>query len=215
MKNILLPMRVLKPAALAALLVVAGGLLTGCLTSLHSFFNPADLELEPRLLGVWKPEEEGEKWTLSRSGDNQYAVEIRDKDGAVSKMIGKTGRLGGQLFLELTPDRKALEGAKLGEWARVGIVETHILLHVVSIEPALVFRMIDYEAFQKRVELEPEAIGFVKLGAEGEHRIVLSASTAQLQKFVLANMKKEGFWSKPSDPMKREMNVALNAPAPR
>jgi hypothetical protein len=76
----------------------------------------------------------------------------------------------------------------------------HYLLTVARLEPALEMNMLDYDWLKKLIEKDPKAIHHIvvpkKLGEDGEGDLVLTADTAELQKFILKHEKTEGAFGK-------------------
>src|SRR6202040_1424823 len=93
--------------------------------------------------------------------------------------------LRGRLFLTLCPGERPDNSLPL-----------HYLLTVARREPALEMNMLDYDWLKKLIEKHPKAIRHIvvpkKLGEDGEGDLVLTADTAELQKFILMHEKTEG-----------------------
>lgn len=97
------------------LMPVAGLLLlatTGCLWSVHPLYTEESVVFEPGLVGVWATAD-GEKTAIVRAGeDKSYEITYVDKDisdGASAKYRARLVRLGEFLFLDVRPDRKAVD----------------------------------------------------------------------------------------------------------
>ena len=62
--------------------------------------------------------------------------------------------------------------------------------------------LLEYDWLKKLIEKDPKAIRHIivpkKLGEEGEGDLVLTADTAELQKFILKHEKTEGAFGKAS-----------------
>ena len=76
----------------------------------------------------------------------------------------------------------------------------HHLLKLTRLEPSLEIQVLDYDWLTKLLEKEPKAIRHIvvpqKLGENGDGLIVLTADTAELQKFILKPEQTEGAFGK-------------------
>ncbi|HSC78081.1 MAG TPA: hypothetical protein VLB32_05915 [Candidatus Acidoferrales bacterium] len=98
------------------LLLLALGILSlsaaGCLWSVHPLHTNDAGVFEPALLGVWATPD-GEKTAIIEHGDdNSYEITYVQEDlseGASGKYRGRLVRLGEDLFLDVYPDKKAVE----------------------------------------------------------------------------------------------------------
>jgi hypothetical protein len=72
----------------------------------------------------------------------------------------------------------------------------HYLLKVTRIEPELEMNLLDYDWLKTLIEKDPKVIRHIvvpkKLGEDGDGNLVLTADTAELQKFILKHEKTEG-----------------------
>ncbi len=173
------------------------GILGGCgpALSLYPLYNVSDTIYEPKLIGIWtddvnnvtldftRPEAEGRNYRLVYTSV--------DKD---TKKVGKglfsvfLVRLGNKLFLDAFPQEMpngTLEDANNYKWLYNSffLVPAHTFAVVDSIEPQLKIRLIDSDKLKDFLEKEPGAIKH-EIVADS---LVLSAKTAELQKFVIRN----------------------------
>ncbi len=100
---------------LARVLTVAGLaiMLSGCLWSVHPLYTDETVAFEPGLVGVWATAD-GEKLAIVEQGEGKsYEVTYQQKDlseGASGKYNAHLVRLGDSLFLDVYPDKKAVDG---------------------------------------------------------------------------------------------------------
>lgn len=174
--------------------------LAGCVvTSVYPYYTDKDLVFEPGLVGRWsdaKPDADSkEAWVFEKSGDKDYRFSLvgANKTNEFSAHLFK---LKGQLFLDFLP----LEEHE-------GCVPPHYLLKVAQLEPTLKTAVMDYEWLGKLLEKEPQAVRHLLVptepGRNDEVRVVLTADTQELQKFVLKHLDTEGAF-KESGEMKRQ-----------
>jgi hypothetical protein len=177
-----------------ALFYLLAGILGSCVPtmSLHQLYNEQDVVFDQKLLGTWVgdsnktmkftwPEKEGKKYRLI------YTFVDEDK-GSEAKGIFTVHlvKLKDKLFLDVFPEE--FPGGKFEEpdeakWFYNAFFFTpmHTFAAVDSIEPQLKLRLTDNETIKKFLEKDPNAIKHEMI----EDNPVLTAKTAELQKFVL------------------------------
>jgi hypothetical protein len=167
----------------------AAVLLAGCVvTSICPFYTAKDLVFEPALLGDWIAETNSagnEVWRFDAAGDLAYRFTIIKPDSA-TVMEAHAFKLEGQLFLDVASLEKDYH-----------VIPPHFLLKVNQTAPTLRMSELDHDWLKDLVTKKPDLIRhhFVKGGDKPEEeRVVLTADTQELQKFVLANLKTQGAW---------------------
>jgi hypothetical protein len=102
----------MKNRLLLVLLTLLSLSATACLWSVHPLYTNETAVFEPGLLGVWATAD-GEKTVIIQHGDdNSYEITYVQEDlseGASGKYRGRLVRLGEDLFLDVYPDKKAVE----------------------------------------------------------------------------------------------------------
>ena len=166
-------------------------LLVGCVPSLNPFYRESDVKFDERLLGSWKPKEEGKEiWTFERGENKSYRLTAK-ADAKTSVFSAHLFAVQEKLFIDLQPDPKALDVQT--DWSQVSMVPAHLLVRVNDIGNTLKFSMLDFAELLKN---KPSALSHQIL--EGE-RIVLTASTTELQRFITAHLDTKSDWSEPSE----------------
>ncbi|MBI5210150.1 MAG: hypothetical protein HY927_09300 [Elusimicrobia bacterium] len=169
-----------RPKSLLALAVAA--LLGGCLPprSVHPLYTEKDLVAEPALLGDWVAEDT--VWTFSRKDEKAYDLVIVETgaERAKSSFVGRLLKLKGRMYLDVVPKEPVF--AK-GDLAKEFFLPLHTFVRVDRIGPDLQLAIGDDEKLKKHLEAHPKALKH-ELSSEG---LVLTASTAELQDFVLKN----------------------------
>jgi len=170
-------------------MAAAAILLAGCVvTSVSPFYTAKDLVFEPALLGDWIGDTNkagDEIWKFDQSGDMAYRFTIIKPDTA-SVMEARAFRLDGQLFLDVSSLEQDYH-----------VIPPHFLLKVTQTTPALRMSQLNHDWLKDLVTKKPDAIRhhFVKSGDKSEDdRVVLTADTSELQKFIRDNLKTEGAW---------------------
>jgi hypothetical protein len=164
----------------------AAVLLAACIPSVNPFYTDKDVVMDQRLVGEWQ--EKGntnnpEIWKFEQS-TNGTSFDLTVTDN------GKTGQFSAHLFklkeehfLDLVPTdcNYATNQADLVAYS---MFPGHLLVHVPQIEPALKLEFFDFDWLAKYLDKNPRAI---EHHLEGE-RIILTADTRALQKFVLKHL---------------------------
>jgi len=175
-------------------------LLGGCVPifSINPLYTEKDVVFKEELLGVWTdPNSPGGAWEFKRDDEskNVYKLIVDIGDNAKGLFDAHLVNLKGQLFLDVYPAQKGLEQTMEGLEEKVKdpnstvwplnfafLVPVHTFIKVDSIEPMLTMRLTDDELMKKLLEQNPNA---VKHAVLDEDRVVLTASTKELQAFVL------------------------------
>ena len=173
------------------LLSVAALMFGGCVaTSVYPFYGEDDPVFEPGLLGHWtKVQHPDERWNFERDNGNGYRVV------SVSQTSTNAGeahwfKLEGQAFLDFT-------APKWQEDIQPQPVPSHILVRVTQLKPTIKMLELSYDWLGQLLATNPAAVRHlvVKTGDNpDDRRIVLTADTAQLQRFVISHLKTEGAW---------------------
>jgi hypothetical protein len=173
------------------LVSAAAVIFVGCVaTSVYPFYGEKDVVFEPALLGHWtKPQHPEERWTFERDNRNGYRVACVSTDSTNTGQA-HSFKLGGQMFLDLSaPTWK--------EDIQPEPVPSHILTRVTQVRPALKMSDLSYDWLKELLATNPAAIRHlvIRTGDKPEdRRVVLTADTAELQRFVLSHLKTERAW---------------------
>jgi hypothetical protein len=176
------------------ILITAGlalTLVTGCVvTSVYPFYLEKDVVFEPALLGSWqKAGQPDEHWTFASDKANGYLVTCVSKD-TTNVLQGHAFKLHGEKFLDLST-------AQWKEDIQPEPVPSHLLVRVGQIAPSLKMANLNYDWLRELVARNPKAIRHIviKTGDRPEDgRVVLTADTAELQRFVTKHLKTKGAW---------------------
>ena len=174
------------------ILAAGAALLTGCLvTSVYPFYLEKDVVFDPALLGTWqKAGQTDEHWKFERDQGNGYRLTV-ESGGKPSEAVGHLFKLQGQRFLDLC-------ASDWKEDIQPAPVPSHLLARVEQITPTVKMAFLDYDWLSKLLAADPQALRHIviKTGERPEdHRLVLTADTAELQQFVLKHLKTEDAWN--------------------
>ena len=166
-------------------------LFAGCVPSLHPLYTDKDLIFEPALLGTWTDGDE-QTWIFDESKDpNTYDLTILFKDKP-APLIAHLLKLDGILFLDLLPGDSDLQ---TNTFYNIHLLRAHTFWRIDQIEPTLQIRAMDSETMEKMLKKDPNLIKHEVT----DDRLVLTASTEQLQQFMKAHADDEGLFSDPQE----------------
>lgn len=185
------------------LFYLLAGLLGSCVPvmSLHSLFTEENIVFNEKLLGTWVDDPNSPKgtWEFKRVADSAqkdwelpppkkpekaYNLLLSNEEGAKGSFFAHLVRLEGRLFLDVFPSQ--LPCAELDpkqDWVfnTAFLIPGHSFAVIDSIEPQLKIRWTNEDEMEKFLKEQPNALKHELV----EDKIVLTASTDQLQKFVL------------------------------
>jgi len=185
-------------------LLLLGLLCAGCVPSWNPFYTDKDLVFDPTLVAAWKPTEgpaeSPETWAFTRASDRSYQLLHTDEEKRQATFDVRLFRLNNQRFIDLYLTRIEGDGLKVNAWAGVSLVPAHILLKVEQIEPTLKLAAMNPDWLKKHLQQRPDAIAH-RVMADGS--LVLAATTADLQKFILAHLADDEFFGGPMELKRR------------
>ncbi len=163
--------------------------LCGCVpvASLHCLYTDADIVFEEKLLGTWMddPNDPDTTWEFTRMDDpnNAYKLIFIDEEGRKGSFIACLVKLKDKLFLDLYPSGLPWEPEDPNEidYNTFFLIPAHTFIKVESIEPQLKMRITQESEMEELLKENPDAIKHTSV----EDRLVLTASTKELQAFIL------------------------------
>ena len=162
--------------------------LAGCVvTSVCPFYTQKDLGFEPALLGNWINEKNSDEvWRFQKSSALAYRFTLLEERKA-AVMEAHAFKLHGQLFLDVVSTEQDIH-----------VIPAHYLLKISQLRPFLRMSELDDEWLMGLLQKDPTLLRHqvVKTGDKTEdRRIVLTANTAELQKFVITHLNTKEAWS--------------------
>ncbi|MFQ5732573.1 MAG: hypothetical protein ACE5KM_11555 [Planctomycetaceae bacterium] len=157
----------------------------GCVPSLQSFFTESDVTFDKGLVGKWKQDNGQSTWEFSRhakNGKRKYKLVVEMKEQKQMKRAefdATLFRLKGQLYLDLFPAGKPFKENVSGFFG-LHVLPAHTLAKIERSEGSLRISMMNPEWARKRLESHPDEVNHTKI----KDRVVLTASTNDLQAFV-------------------------------
>jgi hypothetical protein len=170
------------------LFYLLAGLLGGCLPimSLHPLYTEKDLAFDEKLLGTWVDANEN-VWQFSDANKPEKAYELifTDTEGKKGSFAAHLVKLDKKLFLDVYPNEMPLnlDDPNKTQWLynTFLLIPAHTFIKVNAIEPQLKLQITDNEEFKKLLKEDPNVIEHTSI----EDKLVLTASTKELQAFVL------------------------------
>jgi hypothetical protein len=183
--------------ALAAALL----LLAGCIPSLQPPYLEKDLVRDERLPGVFEGDDGNPRWTFSEAGEKEYKLTIADKE-STSLMQARLFKIENQLFLDLAPGDGSLDDCKRDDFFKAALVPAHIFFKVSRLDrERFEFQSLEEEWLKKLLRADPRAVAHTVIANE---RIVFTASSAEMRKFLASHLETPGAWSDPAKLVRRK-----------
>lgn len=178
-------LKLILPTALAALAFA------GCLVpSVNPLYTEKDLIFDPALVGTWGEAGNEDRHIFARDGDNAYTWTSRDKE-STNVFRAHLLKLGEHRFLDAVLTRTSDEWKGVGRTAVV-VRPAHLFFKVEMEKPTLRVRAFSTEWLDKALEADPKAVAHERIHEpdvdEEKGRVMLTASTADLQKFILKHV---------------------------
>jgi hypothetical protein len=168
--------------------------LSACVPSLNPLYNEQDLVFDPALVGRWAENDNAQDtWTFEKSGDKGYQAIYQEK-GQTGEFDVHLVKLGEQLFLDFYPQDGGIKEMDRNDFYRFHFLPVHTFARVSLSGSAVEMAFLDPDWLKKLLDREPKAIRHERRGEDG---IVLTASTKDLQTFLL-KYAGEAFADKPT-----------------
>jgi len=165
-------------------LTLAAGLLllAGCVvTSVYPYFTAKDVLVDELLAGKWSERDEADEpdkyWQFSGTNGQAYMLVVREAEES-TEYRAHLFKLGAKRFIDAQPTARESD-----------FIPPHYLLQVHKLEAnTLQLSVLSYKWMEELVEHKPSVIEHVWVDrdeSKGDNgRLVLTADTATLQKFV-------------------------------
>jgi len=175
--------------------LVAGiALLSGCIPCLHAIYTDKDLIFDSALLGVWDDAHDT-RWEFTKIDATTYRLIMVEKErqGIFDARLVK---LDGVLFLDMFPVEPDWPKKTNSDFYQNLWVPVHTFFVVDSITPKLRIRWMNDEWLKNYVKAHPDALQCdVSYRGTTDNRLLVTASTKELQAFLLKHRNEEGAYS--------------------
>jgi hypothetical protein len=176
------------------LFYLLSSLLGGCIPimSLNPLYTPENIVFDEKLLGTWvddpnKPETtwEFQRLTTEDANDKAYQLLFTNIEGKKGLFVAHLLKLDNKLFIDAYPSEVPWEPKDPNKvellFNTFFLIPTHTFLKIESIEPQLKIRLTIENKMQELLKENPSVIQHTTI----EERTVLTATTKELQAFVL------------------------------
>lgn len=161
-----------------------------CVQSLNPLYTEQDIIFDPNFLGVWIDQESKETWEFIQGDDKQYKVIYTDEDKKKGELIAHLLKIDGKMFLDLMPIAPNLSQ---NDFYKGHFLQTHSFALITQTGATFQVSYLEPEWLKKILAENSSAIRHEKVRDE----ILLTASSKELQQFLLANLNTEGAFSRP------------------
>jgi hypothetical protein len=164
-----------------AVALTAAVVVGGCVPSLHPFYTPETTVYEQALVGTWVNPAENETWIFTSDDDGRYALTFTDGEGLTGAFEAHLVSLNHHLFVDLYPEPPEME---TNEFYLGHLLAVHTLARLELTDSSLSLAGMNPEWVEEFLDLHPEKLAAERL----ENTLVLTAGTAELQRFVIDYM---------------------------
>ena len=168
----------------------------GCVSTLNPLYTERDLIFDPAIMGTWTDEDSKETWAFSYSNEKEYRLVYTDEEGRQGEFKARLLRFEGNTFLDISPVRPPLSQ---NDFYKSHFLALHTFVKVNQSRPAVQISYLEPEFLKKTLAKDSSALRHEKLGGE----ILITASTEELQAFLLEHLNTEGAFAEPIN-MKRK-----------
>jgi hypothetical protein len=166
-------------------------LLTQCVPSIHPLYTEKDLVLDDRLVGKWwEGKDADDRWNFTKLPDKEkgYLLELTQKDGKQFVFEAHLVKLGEEYYLDFLPHSSSQELSSQSvksyfpeDFYTIHFIPAHTFAKVLINNNSVEIRLFDSEWIDKliregKIRIKHESVGELQ---------ILTASTAELQKFIL------------------------------
>ena len=170
-----------------AFAVVLGGCIP--VISLNPFYKTSNLLYNEKFLGIWVDEPNKPKmtWVFSRNDDPNisYNLHVTDDQGREGLFYANLISLKDMYFIDVYPSQVPWEPDEPNKveylYNAFFLIPAHAVLKVDAVEPQLIVKMTEVDKLEELLKEDPGAIEYKVI----DDRIILTASTEELQEFIL------------------------------
>ena len=167
-------------------------ILGGCVPSLHPFYVDKDVAFDPSVLGTWSDKESKETWEFTKHGERGYKLLYTDDEGRQGRFIVYRFRLAGNTLLDLYPEEPEFQASEV---YKNHVLRLHTFALVQHTESKAQLEFLDLDWLQRFLADHPAALQHEMV----TDRLILTAPTLELQKFLLIHLKTSGAFSEPEE----------------
>jgi hypothetical protein len=170
----------------AAALAMSALLFGACIPSVNPFYTAKDVIFDAALTGEWRTKDstkKQEQWQFEPGEGKSYNLTITDADLKTGAFEARLFTLKTDRFLDIVPSDPQFATNQV-DLVGCAVFPGHLLVRVSQTESELKLRFCNFDWLEKFLQEHPNALAH---RTEGK-RILLTAATADLQKFVLEHL---------------------------
>lgn len=166
---------------LLTLLILVGG----CIRSLNPVLKDEQVVADNNVVGSWiSTDKDRMSLEIIVCGDKQYHVTLREKDGKTGWFVMRLGQVGDLRIAEFAPT----DHDEVADIYRAQLLPLHSFFWVQQTSPTLQARTMNPDWLKDYLQEHPTELAVA--GEKSDQRII-TATTDELQKFILAHYKDE------------------------
>jgi len=180
----------------------------GCVRSLHPIYTSSDVVFHEQLIGTWRQADGKNTWQFTKAKDDDrhrsYRVVLTDGDGRPGTFLAHLVKIDGEIFLDLFPIAPNLAN---NNFYKLHFQRVHSFLHVERNETTFHLTPMNPKWLNEHLKDHPDAIAHRTLNPSGHpdrgesgnpaERLLLTASTEKLQKFLTKHLENEDAFGDP------------------
>ena len=203
----------MKKQLLKLLVTGTAVLLSGCFpATIHPFYTTDDLGYEPALIGRWsEPDDTDTSLQFAKAENGKgYDLTVTDGDDDQSRISAHLLKLDGTLYLDMMP----LVSEDMPDFPKIYLLPVHWLYKVESVEPEFKMTNLDTDWLESLIKEAPETLKheWVSYKVENnslEERLIITASTKELQAFIIKHANNEDAWDDDSTKLVKTTSTPL------
>jgi hypothetical protein len=181
------------------LLIAASLVLSSCVYSVSPLYTSKDVVYDKALEGVWEKKGDTSTWAFQKGEGTSYKLIVTEGENP-SPFVAHLAQLGGHRFLDVCPDTSGLDNWKQAELYKSAMIPGHLFIKVLQLGSTLRMTLLDDEWMDGLLKKDPQALAHEEIE---RGKVVLTATTAALQTFLIQNWNTAAAWNSDSSELQR------------
>jgi hypothetical protein len=172
--------------------------LGGCVPSLQPFYVQKDVAFDPALLGTWSGDEGKDTWEFTKHGERGYKLLYTDEEGRQGRFVVYRFRVADNNLLDLYAEEPE---PRANDFYKDHLLRLHTFLLILQSQPTVRVTSLEPNWLQQFLANNPAALQHQRVA----ERLILTASTLELQSFILAHLKTPGTFGEPDELIRKKV----------
>jgi hypothetical protein len=173
----------------------AAVLLSACIPSVNPFYTTKDIHFDAALVGEWQQKDDNkESWKFERADNQGYKLTVTETGHKTATCDACLFKLKDELFLDIIPNDCKFSDEQ-ADVVSAALFPGHLLVWVSLSGSELKLAFFDFDWLEKYLTEHPEALAHHR----EQKRLLLTAETPALQRFVLQHLGEGQLFQKPAD----------------